>query len=64
MSCTSTLDPRLRSWRTACSGAGPDSSRVALRRPFSFSNASGVVGGGDDHVGLRAGGDGVGHLAR
>ena len=42
MSCTSTLVPRLRSWRTACSGAGPDIIRVALRRPISFSSASGV----------------------
>ena len=41
MSCTSTLEPRLRSWRTAFSGAGPDNRRVALRRAVSFSSAAG-----------------------
>ena len=40
-SCTSTLEPRLRSWRTARSGAGPESRRVALRRAVSVSSAAG-----------------------
>ncbi len=42
-SCTRTLAPRLRSWRTAALGQrGPTDSRVALRRFTSLSTASGA----------------------
>ncbi len=61
-SCTRTLAPRLRSWRTACSGAGPDSNRVALRRATQLLDRLGRVRRGDDDVGLGPRRDRVGNL--